>query len=105
MVSESFINILASGITAGIAIIIGALLFKAVKGGIKIPAIFGNMYVNKLVAIGAFIISIYFIGWLSQHLEVTIKNFLIKNQTNVIAGVALPILVFYFLFNYLFYNR
>lgn len=105
MVSESFVNILASGITASLAIIVGALFFNAVRGGVKIPLIFGKKYVSKGLAFLAFLVSIYVVGWFSTWIEIKIKDFLIQNQTNVLLGVIIPLILFYLVFNCLFYKR
>ena len=105
MTYETFINIISLGITSCVFVFLGGFLFKNVRGGIKIPILYGGRFVNKMIAFVVFIISIYLLGWGSLQIQEKIRNFMLINQENLLIGIIIPLLIFYFIFDQIFYKN
>ena len=103
--SNQIAEIISKGLVTAFAIIFGGLFFKNVKGGVKIPLTHGHKYVSKKKAFIAFIVSIYVVGWFSLWIERIINEFLIKNQTNLILGLLIPLLILGLVFNHICYKK
>ena len=87
------------GLTGLFCIVLGEFFFKNVRGGVHIPFL-GQGYQKKEKAILFFIVSIFFVGFISEKLQPYLYN-IIQNDKGV---TILAVLFFFALFNYLCYN-
>lgn len=103
MFYEEITKIISFGITSAIAIMIGSVFFKAVKGGVKSPIFKGEKFIKKIEAFIFFIISIFVVGWASIHIQANMQKFMLENSANLFIGLLAPLIILWFLFNWLFY--
>ena len=97
---NTLIDLMAFGIPVLVALLVGDLIFREVRGGVKIP-LFGSKYVKKSIAFIAFFVSALVAGWAFQYSQTELKN--LMTQAPILIVVAL--LIIYFVFNYRFYGK